>query len=100
VNCFDCGKSWWPDAAFERQYIVPEQDLRFEADIWEGEIAGFLANQQKTTVLEVARDALFIETPRLSTTDRNRIVAVLESLGWRRGPRTANQRPWLRSCSP
>ena len=36
---------------------------------------------------EIARMALFIETPRLGTADARRISGVLQSLGWRRGSR-------------
>ena len=80
--------------------IVPEQDQRFEPDVWEEKIAGFLQGRRDVTVLEIAQGALFIETPRLSTADRNRIVAVLEGLGWRRGKRAMNRRPWLPGRSP
>jgi predicted P-loop ATPase len=97
VTRVDEGEPWWPDAEFERRYIAPEQDLRFEADIWEQMIADYVAHRAEVTVLEVARDALSIETPRLSTADRNRITAVLESLGWRRGKREMHRRPWKRA---
>jgi hypothetical protein len=100
VERFDSGEPWWPDAAFERQVIVPQQDLRFEADIWEEKIAAFLEHRGETTILEVAQHALFIDTPKQSTADRNRITAVLESLGWRRGPRTGKRRPWRPGGSP
>jgi hypothetical protein len=26
---------WWPDKDFEREYIMPEQAARYEADAWE-----------------------------------------------------------------
>jgi predicted P-loop ATPase len=31
--------AWWPDKDFERENIVPEQAARYEADVWEENIA-------------------------------------------------------------
>jgi hypothetical protein len=42
VHLFRQGVRWWPDTAFEQQHIQPEQETRFEADLWEDEIAAFL----------------------------------------------------------
>jgi predicted P-loop ATPase len=76
------GEQWWPDHDFERHYIAPEQAARYEVDAWEDVIANFLATREKTTVLEVARDALSITTDRLGTADQRRIVAALRRLEW------------------
>jgi predicted P-loop ATPase len=92
---FNAGVPWWPDQTFERQYIAPQQALRFDADVWEQQIAEYLHNKTDVTVSEVARDGLRIETPRLSTTDRNRITAVLEGFNWWRGEREDTRRPWF-----
>ncbi len=86
---------WWPDGAFEAQHIKPEQDARYEADAWEEDIAKFLASKERTTVSQVAREALHIMTPRLGTGDQRRIGAALEQLGWVRGVRTPTERPWV-----
>jgi predicted P-loop ATPase len=75
---------WWPNKDFEREHIMPEQAARYEADAWEESIAGYLKLHSRVTVLQVAREALFIETPRLGRADQNRIMASLERLGWRR----------------
>jgi predicted P-loop ATPase len=87
---------WWPDQAFEAEYIKPQQAARYEADAWEDVIATFLVGRNRTSVLEVAREGLHIETPRLATTDQRRISAALEGSGWVRGVRTATTRPWIR----
>ena len=92
VHLYRHGFRWWPDAAFERQFIVPEQAARYEADAWEEKIEGFLAAKQKTTVLEVARNCLEIELPRIGTADQHRITAALERLGWKRGKRDEKAR--------
>jgi hypothetical protein len=92
------GEHWWPDPDFEAKVITPEQEQRFEADPWEEPIAKFLLENAITqiTVYQLARDALFIETPRIGTNDRNRITAVLQHLGWKRGKRSTTGRPWIR----
>ena len=43
MQLFRDGVPWWPDKEFERKYIQPEQDKRFEADPWEDPISGYLA---------------------------------------------------------
>ena len=81
---FRNGVRWWPDKDFERDHIMPEQASRYEADAWEENIAAYIESKSKVTVGEVARDALYIETPRIGTADQRRIAAALETLRWRR----------------
>jgi hypothetical protein len=51
------------------------------------------------TVLKVAREALFIDTPKLGTADQNRIRRGLEHLGWVRGPRgDKGERYWIKGA--
>jgi hypothetical protein len=96
------GEAWWPNKDFERDYIQPEQEARYEADAWEQAIRKYLDglgnNRKKTTILDVAVHALQFEqqnqtqnlvlgargTPinRLSTTDQRRITAIMTKLNW------------------
>ena len=85
---------WWPDADFERQHIAPQQEARYEADAWEDEIGRFLIGRQRVTVLEVAREGLFIDTPKIGVAEQRRITAALERLKWQRGQRTMTARWW------
>jgi predicted P-loop ATPase len=78
------GAVWWPNKDFEREHIMPEQAARYDADAWEENISDYITTKQKVTVGQVAREALFIETPRIGTADQRRIAAALERLGWRR----------------
>ncbi|MBM0207609.1 hypothetical protein JNW90_35020 [Micromonospora sp. STR1s_5] len=87
VHLFKAGSAWWPDAAFEREHIRPQQEARFESDAWEEIISAWLRNASKVTIASVAREALLIETPRIGTADQRRIAAILERLGWRRLPK-------------
>jgi predicted P-loop ATPase len=112
VARYRAGEAWWPDKAFERRHILPEQEQRFESDAWEEPIAHFLAAQTRATILQVAIGALEYQgdhhmrmpddrhTPinRLGTADQRRIAAILISLGWKRGKREAKtgQRYWVR----
>ena len=86
---------WWPDANFERKFIVPEQEARYESDAWEDTIQAYLVIKQRTTIGEVAKEALFVVTPRLGTAEQRRIAAALQRLGWTHAPRGPNgERYW------
>jgi predicted P-loop ATPase len=97
VHLYQQGFRWWPDAAFEREFIAPEQEARYETDAWEEEIRSFLTGKQRTTVLDVAKHGLKIELPRIGTADQRRITAALERLGWARGKRAGAARWWVAS---
>jgi predicted P-loop ATPase len=81
---FRAGEHWWPDKNFERDHIMPQQVLRYEADAWEETIDTFLEAHSKVTISQIARDALGIETPRIGTAEQRRIAAALEQLHWKR----------------
>lgn len=101
VVLYHQGIRWWPDAEFERDYIAPEQEARYEADAWEQAIAQWLqehlkgAKPEPVTVLLVARKALCLDTPKIGTADQRRITAALERLHWRRGIKQNFGVPWL-----
>ncbi|SFJ72037.1 Predicted P-loop ATPase and inactivated derivatives [Bradyrhizobium sp. Gha] len=100
VQLFRDGVEWWPDKAFEANYIKPEQDERYEADPWEVPIADYLETlltNAKVTVSQVAKNALgFVSDARIGTADARRIAAALERQGWHRAPRQANGRWWIK----
>ena len=92
------GERWWPSAELEREHIQPEQEARFEVDAWEQAISFWLMGKTQTTLLVVAREALFIDLPKIGTADQRRIAAILERLGWSRGGRTTAGRPWVKKA--
>src|SRR5262249_7095507 len=98
VHRYKRGVEWWPDKAFERKHIMPEQEARFEGDAWEQPIAEYLEDVERTTVLQVAKSALGFATDRLKTTDQRRITAIMTVLGWE-GKRDARKRWWARNVS-
>jgi hypothetical protein len=51
-------------------------------DPWQEKIAAHIENLSRVTVGMIAKDALFIETPRLAMRNSYRIIDVLTSLGW------------------
>jgi predicted P-loop ATPase len=100
VIAYRKGARRWPDAKFERDTIIPEQDARFEPDAWEDAIAEYLARRPRVTILEVAQQALLIDLPKIGTGDQRRIRAVLSRLNWVEGRRTGRGRWWVRGGDP
>ena len=97
VHLYRAGASWWPDEAFEREHIQPEQEERYERDVWEEAIQEYLIGRDQVTVTQVAREALFKEIQRIGTADQRRIAAALERLGWKRLRKDSKgNRPWGR----
>jgi predicted P-loop ATPase len=86
VHLYRLGEPWWPDRRFEQEHIKPQQESRYEADAWQEMIISYLAPQQKVTVGQVAKEALFIDAAKIGTADQRRITAIMERLRWHRLP--------------
>ena len=90
-------EDYWPDPVFEELFIQPEQDARLEGDPWEGLIEQHLATKTQVLVHEVMVAVTGGGSAQLNTTNRNRVVRIMETLGWRRGKRGPNgERFWRR----
>jgi predicted P-loop ATPase len=90
---------WWPDKNFEQTFIRPEQEARFESDVWDESIREYIRTcpllDDGITVGKLAREAVGIQTDRIGRADQNRIIAVLENLGWQRRPKDRHGNiPW------
>ncbi len=85
VVVYTSGGQWWPDQAFERRHIMPQQEARFEIDVWEEPIEKHIIHKSSVLIGDIARDALSLETPHIGRADQNRITAILERLRWQRG---------------
>ncbi|WP_245443934.1 virulence-associated E family protein [Microvirga sp. KLBC 81] len=83
VELYRARVPWWPDEVFERDYIKPQQESRFEADVWEEDIVKYLDDKRQTTVRDVAIWALGLEPHRIGTRENRRITSIMERLGWR-----------------
>jgi len=92
LNYQDHG-TWWPDAQFEREFLVPEQAARFIGDIWDDRVAQFIAGKTRVTIAEIARDALIIPEGQMADTHNKRIASILRELGWV-DDRNKRQRFW------
>src|SRR5829696_354763 len=84
VRLYGSRVPWWPDRDFERERIKPEQEQRYEADVWEEAVRDYLKGKSKILIGQVAREALKFETNRNGRADQNRIIATLDRLGWKR----------------
>jgi predicted P-loop ATPase len=82
VAAYRQGTNWWPDGAFERGHIKPEQAKRFEADPWEQTIREFVAGRERVNVTSIAKDALGLDVGKVGTIEQRRISGVLVDLGW------------------
>jgi predicted P-loop ATPase len=94
VHRYQHGEQCWPDKDFERKYMIPEQEARYEADAWEDEIRRYLDHYPRVTVGQLAKQALGIETPKIGTADQRRIAAILTNLGWTREPKDGEGKRW------
>jgi predicted P-loop ATPase len=83
VHRYRAGERWWPDAAFEREHIKPQQDDRFEGDLWEDTIAAHLITCDRVRVSDIARNVLGIDGAKVGTAEQRRIGAILIGLGWK-----------------
>jgi predicted P-loop ATPase len=83
VHRYRAGEKWWPDAAFEAEHIKPQQDDRFEGDVWEDAIASHLTTCDRVRVSDLARNVLGMDGAKIGTGEQRRIAAILTGLGWK-----------------
>lgn len=93
MACYYAKHRWWPDGIAEN-WIRPEQEARYEADAWESAIAGYLQGRSRVMMLDIARDALGMDTYRLGTSETRRIAAALERQGWQRARKSNAGQIW------
>ena len=95
VHLYPQGAHWWPSPEFEAKHIKDEQDARYEGDAWEGPIREFLTGKVTTTIVEVAKEALFMDVGRVNTADQRRIVGVFTTIGWKFGHKAKRGVVWV-----
>jgi len=93
VQAYRDEDQWWPDQQFEREFIAPEQQQRYQGDIWEDKIASHLAGFERTTIAELASQCLAIPVGQMSPTHGIRIAAILRERGWT-AKRSKHDRWW------
>lgn len=93
VNAYRQGRPWWPDKEFEREHIQSEQEARYEVDEWADPLGGYVLTVARTTIPEIAKNALGLDPARLGIVEQKRIAAILQKFGWR-PKRDKHQRWW------
>jgi predicted P-loop ATPase len=63
-----------------------EQANRYETDVWEEKVFEYLCGKTEVTVWEVMR-GLFFDTPKMDRAATNRVIKILNHLGWKRDKR-------------
>ena len=94
VHLFQSSVAWWPDRDFERRYIKPEQEEKFEVDAWEEPIRDYLSGRYDTSLIDIAKQAIYLEVSRIGTADQRRIINILERLRWKKGSRQSTGFRW------
>jgi predicted P-loop ATPase len=86
VQLYQEGARCYPDAAFEKAHILPEQDARYEEDAWEHAIRGHLDNEKpdKVYLKQLMEDPLYLPLARQGRRESLRLADILTRLGWRR----------------
>ena len=86
----------------EQRLFVVEQDLRYERDPWSDKVEGYLADkltkpteQQRTTVGDVALNALGMHVKEVRVAEQRQIAATMERFGWERAQRWGAGRWWI-----
>jgi predicted P-loop ATPase len=92
VHLYRQGEPWWPSKDFERKHIMPEQEARYEGDAWEGPASLHLQTTTRTTIPEIARNALGLDVSKIGISEQRRIAAILVKLGWQ--PKRDNRGRW------
>lgn len=88
-GCQECQKhpagrctchDWWTTPAEATRL---EQQERYDADPWLGEIQDYVALKTEVSVTEILMEALKIERGRLTRSDQMRVAGCLRFAGWR-----------------
>ena len=82
VTRYRKGEHWWPDREFERMHIMPQQAARYEGDAWTDPVMNNLRTLTRTTIREIATNALGLDIRHLGMPEQKRIAAILIGLGW------------------
>lgn len=95
VHLHHAGYPRFPDKEFEEKFIRPEQEKRFEADIWQELIQIFVLGRREVTTMEVAKNALLMAKSAAHSGINRRISSILRKLGFE-GQHTKKGTIWIR----
>ena len=94
---FQAGVEWWPEREFEIEVIAPEQEKRFEVDIWQDKVDEALNGvfSDTTTISKIAT-IIGLNVERMGPREQHRIAACLRQAGWIEKRKT-KQRWWQKA---
>jgi putative DNA primase/helicase len=76
---------YWPATAEEKERCRAEQELRFDADVWEADVANWLEITplpNGATLNQILGEALHVEISRRTQAEKGRLQKVMKRLGW------------------
>ena len=79
VKLYESQQPWWPDKDFEAEHIAPQQSARYELDAWSDAVMRHLQTVARTTIPEIAANALGLDIRHLGIPEQKRIAAILNS---------------------
>jgi predicted P-loop ATPase len=82
VKLYESQQPWWPDKDFEAEHIAPQQSARYELDAWSDAAMRYLQTEARTTIPEIAANALGLDIRHLGIPEQKRIAAILTRLEW------------------
>jgi len=87
VHRYKAGEKWWPGAEFEAQHARPQQEARYEVDVWEQPIAEWLVGRSRTTVIYDFRTVLLLRSTAEEPVERqperqSQLLVVGITNGW------------------
>lgn len=93
---YRAGEKIWPDSEFEKQFIKPEQEERYQLDEWEGAIAKYLDGMATTAVraIDVYVAVFSNDKSKFNRSEQLRVESCLQRLGWKKGLKDRYGRLW------
>jgi len=95
LHMFNSGMPWWPDDEYKHFFEVQQED-RFDSDIWEGIIYGWLKKNRREDYAssEIMEEALGMEPQAMKTPEQRRLGLIMNRLGFvKRKKRVNGKRP-------
>ncbi|WP_186025171.1 VapE domain-containing protein [Burkholderia gladioli] len=93
VHLYRKGVVWHVTEA-ERPLFEVEQAERYEGDVYEDVIGKQIAHSSRTTMEEILRDVLRLDSSKWTLPEQRRIGKALKSLGWVRKRESTGSRGW------
>lgn len=80
LSRFSRGEKWYE---MPTELTNAAQEGRREVDAWEEVMSNYLINKTETTMVEIASEALKMETSRMDSMAMRRICEILQLFGWK-----------------